>query len=135
MNAMNWIVVYPELLLLVMACVITVVDLWVTDPQRSLTMLLTQATLAYAGAMHLLYFDDGWSLVGMQGMVVADPMGHLLAGFAAIAMIVTIAYAQPYLAARGMLKGEFFTLSLFVYLGIAVMVSANNFLVIYLAWN
>ena len=132
MNAMNWIVVYPELLLLVMACVITVVDLWVTDPQRSLTMLLTQATLAYAGAMHLLYFDDGWSLVGMQGMVVADPMGHLLAGFAAIAMIVTIAYAQPYLAARGMLKGEFFTLSLFVYLGIAVMVSANNFLVIYL---
>ena len=31
-----------------------------------------------------------------------------------------------------MLKGEFFTLALFVLLGICVMVSANNFLVVYL---
>ena len=64
--------------------------------------------------------------------MVADPMGHLLAFFAAVAMLASIAYAQPYLATRDMLKGEFFTLALFVYLGISVMVSANNFLVIYL---
>ena len=48
----------------------------------------------------------------MQAMVVADPMGHLLAFFAAVAMMVSVAYAQPYAeAARDMLKGEFFTLS------------------------
>ncbi len=64
--------------------------------------------------------------------MVADPMGHLLAFFAAVAMFVSVAYAQPYLATRDMLKGEFFTLALFVYLGIRVMVSANNFLVVYL---
>jgi NADH:ubiquinone oxidoreductase subunit 2 (subunit N) len=43
-----------------------------------------------------------------------------------------MAYARPTLAARDMLKGEFFTLSLFVLLGISVMTSANNFLVVYL---
>jgi NADH-quinone oxidoreductase subunit N len=68
----------------------------------------------------------------MQRMVVTDPLGHLLAFFAAVAMAVTVAYAQPYLAARDMLVGEFFTLSLFVLLGISVMCSANNFLVVYL---
>ena len=65
-------------------------------------------------------------------MVVVDPMGHLLAFFAALSLMVTLAYARPTLGPRGMLKGEFFTLSLFVLLGISVMCSANNFLVVYL---
>jgi NADH-quinone oxidoreductase subunit N len=132
MQAMNWPVVYPEILLLVMACAITLIDLWVTDPQRRPTFWLTQLTLAAAALMHLDAFNGGLTQYGMQAMVVADPMGHLLAFFAALAMMVSVAYAQAYLAARDMLKGEFFTLSLFVYLGISVMVSANNFLVIYL---
>jgi len=34
MNPMNWPVVFPELVLLVAACAITLIDLWVTDPQR-----------------------------------------------------------------------------------------------------
>ena len=132
MNAMNWLVIYPEAVLLAMACVITLVDLWVRDPQRRVTFWLTQATLAAVGLMHLSYFDSGLTMYGMQAMVVTDPMGHLLAFFAAVAMMVSVAYAQTYLASRDMLKGEFFTLSLFVYLGISVMVSANNFLVVYL---
>ena len=132
MNDMNWLVIYPEMLLLVMACAITLVDLWVSDAQRRPTFWLTQATLAAVGLMHLSYFDSGLTMYGMQAMVVTDPMGHLLAFFAAVAMMVSVAYAQTYLASRDMLKGEFFTLSLFVYLGISVMVSANNFLVVYL---
>jgi NADH-quinone oxidoreductase subunit N len=65
-------------------------------------------------------------------MVVTDPMGHLLAFFAALATMVAVAYARPTLASRDMAKGEFYTLTLFVLLGISVMCSANNFLVIYL---
>jgi NADH-quinone oxidoreductase subunit N len=68
----------------------------------------------------------------MQGMVVSDPLGHLLAFFAALSVMATLAYAQPYIGPRHMMKGEFFTLSLFVLLGVCVMVSANNFLVVYL---
>jgi len=59
-------------------------------------------------------------------------MGHLLAFFAALALIVTLAYARPTLATRDMDKGEFYTLTLFVLLGIAVMCSANHFIVVYL---
>ena len=132
MNAMNWQVLYPEMVLLAMACVIAIVDLFVTDPARRATFWLTQATLAAVAILHLQALVAGQSLYGMQGMVVADPLGHLLAFFAALAVLVTMAYAQPYIAPRDMMKGEFFTLSLFVLLGVCVMVSANNFLVVYL---
>ena len=59
-------------------------------------------------------------------------MGHLLAFFACVATLVTLVYARPYAESREMLKGELFTLSLFSLLGLSVMLSANNFLVIYL---
>jgi NADH-quinone oxidoreductase subunit N len=129
---MNWLAVYPELVLLVMACVVAMVDLWVTDPKRTPTYWLTQATLAVVGGMHLLYFDAGFTVYGMQRMMVTDPLGHLLGFFAALAVMVTLVYARPYAESRDMLKGELFTLSLFSLLGISVMLAANNFLVIYL---
>ncbi|KQU64589.1 MULTISPECIES: NADH-quinone oxidoreductase subunit NuoN [unclassified Rhizobacter] len=129
---MNWLAVYPELVLLAMACVVAMVDLWVTDPKRTPTYWLTQATLAVVGVMHLLYFDAGFTVYGMQRMMVTDPLGHLLGFFAALAVMVTLVYARPYAESREMLKGELFTLSLFSLLGISVMLAANNFLVIYL---
>ncbi len=132
MNDMNWPAVYPELVLLAMACVIALVDLFVGDERRRPTYWLTQATLVVVGAMHLAYFEDGLTVYGMQGMVVTDPLGHLLALFACIALAVTLVYARAYAGSRELLKGELFTLSLFVLLGASVMVSANNFLVVYL---
>ncbi|TDP74822.1 NADH-quinone oxidoreductase subunit NuoN [Roseateles toxinivorans] len=132
MNNMNWLPVYPEILLLIMACVVALVDLFVKDERRTPTYWLTQVSLAAVAALHLSYFNRGDTLYGVQGMVVTDPMGHLLGFFAAIAMIITLVYARPYVQSRDMLKGELFSLSLFTLLGISVMVSANNMLVIYL---
>lgn len=136
MNNMNWLdffgPVYPEIFLLTLACVVALVDLFVTDARRGPTYWLTQATLGVFALMHFCYFDAGQTVYAMNSMVVSDPMGHLLGGLAGIAMMVTLVYARPYAESREMLKGELFTLSLFALLGIAIMVSANNFLVIYL---
>jgi NADH-quinone oxidoreductase subunit N len=129
---MNWLAIYPEILLLVMGCIVALVDLWVTDEQRRPTYWLTQLTLVVVGGMHFWYFNAGVTTYAMQGMVVADPMGHLLAGFACLATLITLVYARPYAAVRELLKGELFILALFALLGINVMLSANNFLVIYL---
>jgi NADH-quinone oxidoreductase subunit N len=129
---MNWQVIIPEIVLLAAACFIAVVDLFVTDSRRRLTFWLTQAGIAAVAWLHLQALLAGQSLYGAQGMVVADPLGHLLALTAALTVMATLAYAQPYVGPREMLKGEFFTLTLFVLLGVCVMVSANNFLVVYL---
>ncbi|HEY1393550.1 MAG TPA: NADH-quinone oxidoreductase subunit NuoN [Methylibium sp.] len=132
MNDMNWLAVYPEILLLAMSCVIALVDLFVKSPGRTLTYVLSLFTLAVVAGMHLAYYEGGFTLYAMQHMMVADPMGHLLAFFATVAVMMTLVYARPYAADRDILKGELFTLSLFSLLGISVMVSGNNFLVIYL---
>jgi NADH-quinone oxidoreductase subunit N len=132
MNDMNWLAVYPELVLLGMACVVAMVDLWVKHPRRTPTYLLTQATLAVVAVMHWLYFDGGFTIYGMQRMVVTDPLGHLLGVFATVSTMIALAYARPYAEHREILKGELFTLSLFALLGISVMLSANNFLIVYL---
>lgn len=132
MNEMNWPAVYPEIFLLLAACVVALVDLWSTDAKRRLTYWLTQGSLAVVALMYLSQYDEGMSVYAMQRMVVADPMGNLLGFFASVTVMITLAYARPYAESRELLKGELFTLSMFSLLGICVMVSANNFLVVYL---
>jgi NADH-quinone oxidoreductase subunit N len=132
MNSMNWLALYPEIVLLAMACVIALVDLFVESPKRTVTYVLTLLTLAVFGGMHALYFSMGQTLYAMQDMAVTDPMGHLLSCFATLAVGVGLVYARPYAADRDILKGELFTLALFTLLGISIMIAANNFLVVYL---
>ena len=132
MNEMNWPAVYPEIFLLLAACVVALVDLWSTDPKRRMTYWLTQGSLAVVALIYLSQYDDGLSVYAMQRMLVADPMGNLLAFFASVTVMISLAYARPYAESRDLLKGELFTLSMFSLLGICVMVSANNFLVVYL---
>src|SRR5450631_1813758 len=132
---MNWQAIYPiapELGLLLMACVVALVDLWLPGKDRIVTYCIAQASLGAVALGQLWYFNAGATYYAMQRMVVADPMGHLLGFFASAAVMISLCYARPYAASRDMRKGELFTLSMFSLLGIGVMLSANNFLVVYL---
>jgi NADH-quinone oxidoreductase subunit N len=129
----SWIAVYPEIVLLAMACVILLVDLFVKSPRRTATYVLTLLTLGVVAVLHGLYATGENTLYGFGNMVVSDSMGHWLKCFACIAMAITLVYGRPYAADRGMLRGgEMFTLSMFALLGMCVMISGNNFLVIYM---
>jgi NADH-quinone oxidoreductase subunit N len=128
----SWIAVYPEIVLLVMACVILLTDLAVKSPSRTATHAMTLLTLGVTAFIHANYAMEGDTTYGFGNMVVSDPMGHWLKCFAAIAMGVMLVYARPYAQDRGMLRGgEMYTLSMFALLGMNVMISGNNFLVIY----
>lgn len=132
-DKLSWIAVYPEIILLVMACVIALVDLGVTSSHRKLTHVLTLLTLAGVAALEASVAMGGQTFYGFSKMVVVDPMGSWLKCFASIALMATLIYGRPYAADRDMLRGgEFFTLSLFALLGIFVMISGHNFLVIYM---
>ncbi|MDP2820049.1 MAG: NADH-quinone oxidoreductase subunit NuoN [Polaromonas sp.] len=132
-DKLSWIAVYPEIVLLTMACVILLVDLGVKSPQRTLTYVLTLLTLAVVAALTAAYAIGGNTVYGFGNMVVSDPMANWLKCFASIAMMVTLVYARPYAADRQMLRGgELFTLAMFALLGMFVMISGHNFLVIYM---
>jgi len=132
MNAMNYLAAAPEILLLCAALLIAMVDLWVTDPARRVTYYLTQLTLASYAALHLVAFSTGSKQLALQGMFSADAMTHLLCAVSAIAVAAVLLLSRPYAQAREILKGELFTLSLFMLLGVAIMIGATHFLVVYL---
>jgi NADH-quinone oxidoreductase subunit N len=125
--------VYPEILLAVMAIVIAMVDLFVKCPRRTTTYALSLITIGVVAYMEAVAATQGQTVYSFGNMVVSDAMGSWLKCFAAIAVIVTLVYGRPYAAERDMLRGgELFTLGLFALLGMFVMISGNNFLVLYL---
>ena len=132
-DKLSWVAAYPEILLLTMACVIALVDLAVKTPLRGATYGLTLLTLAVVALLQGTAAAAGNTILGFGGMIVSDPMGNWLKCFAAIAMMVTLVYGRGYAGQRDMLRGgEMFTLSMFALLGMFVMISGHNFLVIYL---
>jgi NADH-quinone oxidoreductase subunit N len=129
----SWITVYPEIVLLTLACVIALVDLGVKSKARTLTYALTLITLAVVAVMQAEYAMSGLNQYGFSKMVVSDQMGNWLKCFATLAVMVTLVYGRPYAGERDMLRGgELFTLSLFGLLGMFIMIGGNNFLVIYM---
>ncbi len=124
---------YPEIVLLVASSVIALVGVASKTPARGLVHFLTLISLAGVALMLALRASGGETIVGFGGMVVSDPMGNWLKCFASIAMLVTIVYGRAYAGQRDMMRGsELYTLALYVLLGMFVMISGHNFLVIYL---
>jgi NADH-quinone oxidoreductase subunit N len=132
-DKLSWIAVYPEIILLVMACIILLADLWVKTPLRTGTYITTLITLAAVACLQAAYALGGETFYGFGKMVVVDPMGSWLKCFSCLALMISLVYGRHYAFARGMLRGgELFTLSLFALLGMFVMISGHNFLVIYM---
>ena len=133
LDQISLITAYPEMLLFGMACVIAIFDLGVKTPLRGATYGLTLLTLAVVAVLDALYASGGGTYYGFGNMVVSDSMGNWLKCFATVAVMITLVYGRPYAAQRDMLRGgELFTLSLMSLLGMFVMISGNNFLVIYM---
>ncbi|HEV7392304.1 MAG TPA: NADH-quinone oxidoreductase subunit NuoN, partial [Burkholderiales bacterium] len=122
---------FPELFLLLAVCVILIADLFVRDENRIVTYGLTQGALATC-----IFLTWAWAtrepVYTFSGMFVDDLMSDVLKLFVCLAVMVVLAYSRPYIAARGLFRGEFFALILFATLGMMVMISANHLLVLYL---
>jgi NADH-quinone oxidoreductase subunit N len=120
-----------ELFLLAMVCVVLIVDLFIADERRIVTYALTQAALG--GCLALTYLTASVDPVTtFSGMFVDDVMADVLKLLVYVGVMSILVYARPYLAARGLFRGEFFALVLFATLGMMVMISANHLLTLYL---
>ena len=84
-DKLSWISAYPEIILLIMACVIALADLGVTSARRTSTHWLTLVTLAVVAALEASYASAGATVYGFGNMVVSDPMGNWLKCFSTIA--------------------------------------------------
>ena len=121
----------PEIFMLVMACVILIVDAFLDDRNRIVTYNMSLATLAGA-AILTLSLHSPERVLTFNGTFVADAMADALKLFIYLAVAVTFVYSRDYLRTRGMFRGEFYVLGLSGALGMMILVSAHNFVTIYL---
>ena len=127
----NFAPAIPEIFVLSMACIILIADLYISDDNRFITYLLSLATLVGASLL-TINLHTGESVLTFNGTYISDTMGDVLKIFIYLVTGVVFIYARGYLQDRNMFKGEFYVLGLFGVLGMMVMVSAHNFLTIYL---
>jgi NADH-quinone oxidoreductase subunit N len=131
MNGIDLTPALPEIVVLVSASVILLVDLFVPDERRHVSYWLTQLALLLAACVTLTSLHAG-GVKGFHNMVVDD----MLADFLRIACFVSVSlvlfYSRSYLEARGLFRGETFVLVLFALLGMQVIFTGNNFLTLYL---
>ncbi len=124
-------VALPEMFVLGMACLILIIDLFLTDKNRIITYLLAQATLIGA-AIASMGYQFGIPEIAFDGNFIRDGMGDTLKVFIYLSVFVVFLYSRSYLQARNLFKGEFYVLGLFGVLGMMVMVSAHSLLTLYL---
>ena len=137
---MNWtafidhLPALPEAIVLVGACALMIVDLYVKDERRAATLWFAQAILALSAAatLFVLWGAGAAKLLIFSGLFVSDLLGHLLKLVCYLAVSAALVYSRQYLADRGLLRGEFVTLLLFSLLGMMVMISAASFLTLFL---
>lgn len=120
-----------EIFLAAMVLLILMVDLFVKDSRRTPTFMLTQLTLLGCAAIQV-YTSGAEITYTFSNMFVDDMMADLLKLFVYMTMIVVMFYSRGYLFDRpAMNKGEYYVLALCATLGMMVMISANNFVTVY----
>ncbi len=122
----------PEIALLGLLSVVMLVDAFLKQRAEVLVHMGSLAGLIFIGLWQLLDAMTLGPTVGMNGLVVTDPMGALLKAGAAFATAITLVYARRTLADQNMGFGAYHLFALFSLLGGFVMISANHLLTVYL---
>ena len=135
-NAPNLVPLYAEIFLLIATSALLLIDMFLPAAKRSITYALSLLTLAGCALLTVGDFNAGTTVYTFHNMFVSDPMSQLLKLFSYGAVALTLIYSRAYATDRSMLSGnlggEFYVLALFALLGQMIMISANNFLIIYL---
>ena len=121
----------PEIALLATACIVLVVDLFLPDSRRAWSYWLAQIGLLVAAWFALTVFHEQPARA-LGRMFVADALADVLKFFSYVSVSLMFFYSRGYLVARGLFRGETFVLTLTALLGITVMISAANFVPLYL---
>lgn len=126
-------VALPEFLMLCMAGIILLVDVFLKERFRIVTYILVQLTLVGTFIVTLLqYREYPEPIVIFSGHYVLDKLAVLTKLFVLVASFFSFVYARQYIKERNIARGEYYILGLFAVLGMLIMASAYSFLTIYL---
>jgi len=125
------LVMLPEIYMAGAACLLLLIDAFLSDEQRGATHWM--AVLVLVVAIYLVTFGQPpGTATAFGGMFVRDSMAEILKVFLLGATAIVFVLSRPYLRDRNLLIGEFYTLTIFAVLGLMLLVSAGNLVSLYL---
>jgi len=131
LDALNLMPILPEIILLVLACSILLIDVFMRAGSRDVTYWLTQVSLVVTFVAVL----SGMSMeqrLSFEGSVINDGLSDVMKLAMILMTSMAFALSRSYLKDRDIHKGEYYILGLFGLLGMMIMVSAYSLLLIYL---
>lgn len=131
MNSFDITPFLPEVLMLILACLVLMIDLYSNDREKQLCYVTTQIGLV-AILVYLLGQVNIDPVIAYGGTFVKDSLSQLLKIGIIIVSGVSLVYARVFVRGRRFLRGEYYSLTVFAVLGMMVMVSANHMLSLYL---
>ena len=147
MQAFDLYAILPELVLLVVTCLLLVASVYVPERVTSTPgveqdifhtprgvgfvyffsiILLVYLIIALIGRM------GDPSLVAMNGLFQSDPFSNLLKACSCGAVLISLIYSKQYLMDRALFRPDFIVLALLALLGQFVLISGANLLTLYL---
>jgi len=127
----NLLPALPEMVMLLMTCLVLVVDLFLPQEKRGFSLLLAVLTLVLT-AIAVIAVAPVDSISSFGGSFVLDQLAVTLKLAICLICILVFVYSRDYLSDHTMYKGEYYVLGLFAALGMMIMISAHSFLLIYL---
>ncbi len=129
MPPFNFSVILPLLVLIVWACLLLLVDLFIKN--KGFTALL--AALGLAVCLGITISQIGMTETGFNNMVVLDGFSTFVNALLLLSGLFGIALAYGYVKRIGIERGEYYTLLLFSVAGMMLMAQASDLIIVFLA--
>ena len=123
--------IIPEIIVLLTACTVLLVDLFAVKKNRSLTLAIT-TIIGLLLAMYSETLLHGKDITGFYGTVVADDFSILFEFIYMSVAIITVFVSRHYIAENEMNFGEYYVLLLTAVSGMMFMTSGLDLLVIFI---
>ena len=147
MQAFDLYAILPELVLLIAACLLLVVSVYIpekvvstpgveqdifhTPRGVSFVYFFTIILLVYLIFAFISRMGDP-ALMAMNDLFQSDPLSNLLKACSCGAVLVSLIYSKQYLIDRALFRPDFIVLALLALLGQFVLISGANLLTLYL---
>ncbi len=123
--------VLPLTFLVIWACVLLIVDLFIPKDRKGITALL--AALGLALALGLTLTQIGQEATGFNNMVMLDGFSTFVNALLLLSGLLGIGLSFGYIKRMNIERGEYYTLMLFSISGMMLMAQAGDLIVVFLA--
>ncbi|MCC2644650.1 MAG: NADH-quinone oxidoreductase subunit NuoN [Burkholderiales bacterium] len=121
----------PEIFVTVMLVIMLLIDAFINEKKKAVNTIWTFLTLIGGFILQIYVYTPGKVQLAFNNMFILDSMAQGMKLFTYISGIMVLLYIKRYVIDKQLLKGELYAIYLFAILGMLVMISADNLLILY----